>query len=72
LLQLVILFLPWSQQVLKTSSLNLEDWGLALSAGPLPILAMEIVKMARRWSTAAASSAPHTPDHRTRATPRAD
>ncbi|WP_394906271.1 cation-translocating P-type ATPase [uncultured Mesonia sp.] len=47
-LQLVLLEIPFLREAFKLSSLSLNDWGIVLTLGLIPLLANEIVKFIYR------------------------
>lgn len=56
--QAAVLTVPAAAPVFKTAPLRLEDWGLIGSAGVLPFVLMETVKVFRRMSDPASGDEP--------------
>jgi len=49
LLQAGILVNPWTQKVFDVVPLDLEQWGIAVGLGVLPLLVVELCKAVLRW-----------------------
>jgi Ca2+-transporting ATPase len=49
LLQLALLQVPWSREVFQLGALTATEVGVALCLGLVPVSALELAKLGRRW-----------------------